>query len=252
VVEGQPEGIPDGSSGSGGGGSPAGDDRDRALGEARERARLLAEDAQRERELRLQAEARANATPPKPRPTRAQLQDLVDNGTLPQAAMDAELDQQARAIIVETTQATLAQQQAVGRVQSEIQAFQEKIPGLSTRGSDEWNRASREYQRLVALGHPEGLLTEATALRTAFGDPTQIVRDRSNERRSSAEMGGGGGAGSGDSGGNGAEAPPAGMPQERIAHYRKMIDKGVYKSMSDPMIARELKYMTPRENRRSA
>lgn len=201
------------------------------------RAELAAE---REARARLEGklEAKPAAEPPKPKDlTRAELRQAVDNGTLSEDRMAEILEQQAERRVAERLEAQmeakLAAERGTEKRSAEVARYLERIPALAAKDSPEWQRVSREYRDLVALGAPEGAATEIAALRAVHGPAEKIPEKSRTERERHEETGGA------------ADAPAShswqkGLDRRQIRYYADRLDRGFYTGSDDPTFQREL------------
>lgn len=208
---------------------------DRLAKEREERARI-------EGELRAMRESRPAEAKPAPQTfTRAQLRQAVDEGRITEDDMFETLERQGREQLIREMDDRYAarERERTTRqtIESERKKYVDAYPGLLEQGSEAWNRAKREFDHLVSLGHdPNAELTEITALRAAFGTASRAVERTSSERPTSRETSGARGSDSG--------ARPVDIinrvPQKYREQYRKWYADGV-KSAAD--IEAELPYM---------
>jgi len=182
--------------------------------------------------------------------SKAELQQSVDDGKLSQAQADEISEQQLERRLAARTQTAVAQSAQTTRVQTEIDAYKDALPAIMEEGSDERAKVQAEYQYLVGLGHPATLVTEATALRAAFGPASGLQKGR---RVKEPHQEGDSGAGdSGAGGGGGEPAAPKNLSKERKVHYQRQIDRGFYDGWDDDELKKELEYVKPSKKARAA
>ncbi len=194
-----------------------------ATREAAEAARLRSE---------LEAERAKTAKASEPRPvSRAELNQLVADGKITQDAADAHWEK----TVVETAERkarAAAADEVVGRersavVKNQLAEYRKLIPEAWTPGSKERAKCEKEFAALIGIGFPDNAVTEAAALRAAFGDPEVIRASRSTGRNGPGEtfdeVGGGE---RGESGASSADGKPKGLTAREEAHYSKLVNMG--------------------------
>ena len=188
-------------------------------------------------------------SPPEKVFSRAELRGLVDEGKITQEAADAYLDKQAEERITQKVTATvtakLTDGQRAATVEQVLGEYRALVPAAWEEGSKERAKVAKEFKALVALGAPDNKVTEAAALRAAFGDPEVIRESRATGRRgpgeTHVETGGGDKPGAGDGKDDG---PPKGLDVTKAAYYQKQIDKGIYPDWK--AVRTELAYKPPK------
>lgn len=227
------------------------DELDERIGVAKERGRLqaMAEQARSARNDGGQGTpagpTSAAAPPPVPPPTREQLQEAVDNNQITQHQMDTETERQRDAAIEQkindrVQQVTQTTQRSTD-LNDRMDRYLAKIPGIREEGSEDFHKASREYQRLLKdHSLPNDLSTEILALENCFGSLDRIPETTHLDRDTQRQTGGGDQSRGGDQEGSGA--PKKLTPKLRY-HYDKMIEKGRYTGWDDKTLIEELKYV---------
>jgi hypothetical protein len=188
----------------------------------------------------------------------AQLQEAVDAGKITQAAaleiIRLQERQDIEAQLEKKLQAKLEQSNASNRVQSKIDEYADRMPGLRRQGSEEWTKAAEAYRELIQDGHDEGLKTELAALRIAFpdgGKAKEAPKETTAQRQRSVESAGtssGRTSSKKESGGKW----PSFLEQHRIDYYEQAIQKGRYSGRADPMLKKELDILEKRHKEAAA
>lgn len=166
--------------------------------------------------------------------TRAELDAAIAAGSMTQAQADQIIEQQIEARVtakaIETVTGRVDGERKAQTIGEKLQGYRKAIPALTDRNSVEFKRAAEAYQDIVAdLGAPanehQRLALEHQALKRAFGSIEAIQAAASAGRREVTEDMSGAGQGAGAPEGD----APRGLDNRQKAHYRKMIDAGVYK-----------------------
>jgi hypothetical protein len=198
---------------------------------------------------RLEAELAA-AKQQKP-PTRAELLKHVEDGNLTQVEADViwekQMKSEVKAEVISEARHRQSAEALVREAQDEMAGYRELVPAVWEKGSPEYEKAAKEFALLVRRGMPgkgpEALLTEATAIRNAFGDVDTLrasKKSRTGPAETHAETGGSKDAGEGVT----KEGVPKGLTSREKEHYEKGIRSGLYKDWKD--VAEELKHATVR------
>lgn len=220
-----------------------------------ERAERDARDA-RDRSTRAEARLEETRTKPPEQPapkeyTRAELQKLVDTGSMAESRMQEVLDEQRERRIIrqvdERFQRSQSLQQRVSSIEQELVAYQRARPDAWQEGSESRKRVQDEFDYLVRInGKPPDAVAQKTyevmALRAAFGSPQQeTTRDR---RETHSETGGDSGD-AGRSGGDKKEGVPKELKDRPKLqyHYEQMIARGHYSGWTDAKLRKELEYV---------
>jgi len=131
-----------------------------------------------------------------PEVSRADLLQAVDEGRITQADADARWERQLETKILGKAEDLVSQrtetQSRLSRVEAEIEAYKQAIPGVMDEGSEERAKVARNYRRLVNdRGLPQSRETEALALEMAFGSVERLSKVQSEPRETHNETGGG-------------------------------------------------------------
>lgn len=196
----------------------------------------------------------APAKQPEPKtPTEAELDAMVEAGTITRALANAELKRQ---MIIEVRREAVAAAREVttasalnGKVETSLAEFKQLVGEAWVPGSAERVKVEAAYRRLTGRGFPDGIATELTALESVYGD-LDVLRESKKARRGPSERheeagGGSGGAG----GGGGSDDPIKGLTAREKAHYENAISRGAYKGWDD--VAAERKAHAERKARRA-
>lgn len=172
----------------------------------------------------------AAAPPPKKTWTRAELDAQVAAGRITADAADRVIEDQIVERAAERAAQQTAAQATTQTVEQKIARYLDLVPELKAQKGPAFERAAREYQSLVESGLPDSQATRLAALRTTFGTIDALAAAAGNDGRRETHQEGGGGAGApaGDSTGEWTR----GMNNRQKAHYRKLIDAGVYNEAS--------------------
>jgi hypothetical protein len=179
--------------------------------------------------------ARPEAAPEKPKQfDRAELQQMVDAGTISEDKMAEVLERQShdklRSEITGDLRHMLSENQAQTRREDEIGKYKARLPGLDTAGHENHERASREYQELLRLGATPGAATECAALRAAFGPAERIKEKTRTEHRGHEETV----TSSSGPASPGAESWQKGLSRQRITYAKDCFTKGIWSGPEDP------------------
>jgi hypothetical protein len=133
-------------------------------------------------------------------------------------------------------------------VENGLSTYLDLIPDLLTEGSKNRTKVAAEYNKLIPVfGAPvpdslEDKRLQLVALQNAFGDASTLKQQRlarsntAGERETHQEY-----AGQGDEPGASEDNKVLkGLSKHKQDYYRKMIDKGFYKSWKE--VGEELKY----------
>jgi hypothetical protein len=243
---------PEGGSGEG---KPKGDD---VVPKSQFLAALKSAEEKREREIAaLRAEfegklekATAKA-PEEPKVyTRADLNAMVEAGTINQAQADAQMDFQTR----ETAKAEAARvateivnrSTRTGDVTAQISSYVEAEPELKDKSSDTYQKVAEEFRFFVGQGDdPKSLATELKAIRAALGPIEKLKAAKSGRTSHEGHRETGGGGGAGPKGGQGNLKLSA---KERT-HYEGKVGPGkLYKDWK--AVEDELKFARPETRQR--
>ena len=196
------------------------------------------------------------AQPQQPiRVTEEQVDAAIERGDITRAQGFAILARQnredAKAEARRETQAQLAElgtQAQAQQVASLIESYKEHVPGLSRRGSEEWNEAASRFRQLVNEGYPRTLATELQALRELYGrDPSKAaeresapVRERTKERATRGQETTSSSSARSPTPRRRAGEPDPDLSTDHRNYVERMIQIGQYKSWDDP---RAVKYV---------
>jgi hypothetical protein len=221
----------------------------KAKADAEARAVAAEERARLESERRRDLEARTQApAPPAPKPeeqaplTRSQLRALVDEGRITQDEMDAEVERQVEARIMQRVESSHEVKDRASKINTEIDQYMERVTDLDDPTSDNHKRVRAEFAALRKRQYPNDSTTELLALRAVFGDVSKIeipeTGHKDREVDQTTHSGAGGEAGEEPSSGPG---PLKGLKPEFVEHYQKGIDAGRYKGWDDEKLVRVMK-----------
>lgn len=130
-------------------------------------------------------------------PSRAKLLQGVEQGEISQADADTIWERSITNRVIEKVTGTVDASQKVKDQQRLFQDYETAIPALSDPGSDEYKKASTEYNYLVdSVGQPEGWGTIIMSVRSAFG-PIEALKTKiaaTVVHETHQETGGSGGA----------------------------------------------------------
>lgn len=164
--------------------------------------------------------------------SREQLQAFVDQGKITSVQMENVLSQQSEKRLearlsqkVESRLQNLSTEQQVTR---DIDAYVDAFPAIGREGTPERKQIAEEYRRLVAEGLQPTLKTELLALRSVFGRLQPGIKT-ARRLETNAETGGRGDGAPSNSGAPSSDPAFKALSQAQIAHYEKMIVKGIYK-----------------------
>ncbi len=192
--------------------------------------------------------AQAAATSPVKVYSDAELQALVDGGTISESTShDIKRRQDKDSLRAEMRteqQALMAEGRQNQTVQTEIDRYTTAYPDLLDKASDTFARVQTEYDYLLRMGRdPKDTATELQAIRSALGPAAKIVEHTRERRPVHAEAGGAGG---------GPESSPpedGGVPKELKDnpklkyHYDGLIRTGMYTGYDDPVLIREMTFV---------
>lgn len=188
--------------------------------------------------------AAPKAEAPKPKYSRAQLREMVNNGTITEDQMDEQLEKQLREQISYETRSTLAQEVSAAKTQSkvetQIESYMSKYPSLNDKSSDTFKKVEKAFNSLTALGDPsDSAATELKALMVALGpvEASRVPQGVDKRPETFQETGG-----SAPSDSPSAEGPEwaKGLTGGQRNYYKGLIDKGIYKGFNDPQLKSDL------------
>jgi hypothetical protein len=205
---------------------------DEARADDQRKLATLQNELQKEREDRIRAEERAKAEKPKVL-SRAELNQLVADGSLTEDARDEYLEKQREERIEQRLEAKFAaerkQSDRISLINAQMERYKTLIPDVMVAGSEPRARVESEFNFLVSVdGQPqsneEALALELKALRAAFG-PVDRLKETTRKRRETHQETGGGAA---DEGGPKEDTAPSKLTARERDHYQRLIDSGVY------------------------
>lgn len=173
--------------------------------------------------------------------TRAELRGLVNEGKITEDAMDETLERQSKTemlrLVDEKVAARVSTAQTATKIEDQIAAYVGVFPDINTAGSALRAKIEAEFQDLVANKSPNTLSTELAAIKIVCGKLNAGTGRRPGPD-AHEDVG---------SGGTGSERPDTtgpfkGLSTAQKKHYEKMIERGMYKSASDPRLLAEVKY----------
>ena len=205
-----------------------------------------------ERTARLEGEIQATRTAPStPAPaaepvpkqfTRAELRQMVDQGTITEDEMldriEAQRDLRLTQHLEKTMTEKLAANQQETTLAQQFASYREVVEGLDTPSHPNRVRAEKEYKELLVSGLPEGDSTQIAALKIAFGSPTKIRETTRDKRETHGESGGSSASGENKPG----EQWTKGLKQPRIDYLKRQLEIGAYKNTDDPQFKDYIKY----------
>lgn len=224
--------------------------------ERAERQRLAAQLQQQSADLatlRQTQDAPAQPAPePKAKVTAAQVQAAVEAGRITAAEGQELLNNQMRdemtASVTQAVTSTLTAQQREQTFNRDINRYAAAIPELADNTSPQAGKVLKAFNRLVVdLGYDgKDPRTRLLALENAFGDVTALERTSTGQREHQEETAGGGSGG--DGGGDGEtgvnqDGSPKNLTARERAHYKGLIDKGIYAGWDQ--VKEELGYKRP-------
>lgn len=230
---------------------------DEVLAEARSAKEALAQE--REARIRLEEQVKAMQaaakTPTQPQKvyTRAELNQMVEEGKISREQAEDYLDQVRELRLREAISKELAERDAqrerVARVKTELQRYKELVPEVMKAGTEEREQVTQEFNYLVSLGQPNDATTELAALRAVFGPVEKLERKKQmrGERERFQESGG-----RRDDGGGAPKGKEPDLPSRYREHYQRLIDRGIYKGWDDEQLQKELKRIPAEELNRRA
>lgn len=164
--------------------------------------------------------------------TASELREAVEEGQITQAQADdivhrqtqQEIDKRVRSAIEANTKET--------GVRQEAERYLEALPDINVEGSEMRAKFLTEYNWLLQRGYARDDSTALLAMRTAFGDVSQLGAAPKGEREPAPEN-----AGSQEEpGGEGGEAAarwPKWMSKRQRDYYDGQIARGFYKDRKD-------------------
>jgi hypothetical protein len=179
--------------------------------------------------------------------TRAELRAQVNDGKITEDQMDDILERQLEAKLTkkaeEIAERKISSSQTAISVADQIAAYVGVYPDINKEGSATRAKIQAAFDELVGLkDDPSALTTELKAIKMALG-PLKAGAGRRPAPEAHEDVG----AGS-DSDSKPAEGWAKGLSPKLKKHYEKQIDRGIYKSHSDPRLIAELKYARGRPN----
>lgn len=166
-----------------------------------------------------------------PKQSRAQLLDLVDEGSLTQAQADTIWEDQLRKDILAEARQEVSTSRIADNINKEMDRYVELIPDIEVAGSDDRKKVQAEYRELVRFGSPAGLTTELAALRAVYGPVSKIKKSKADVETHQETVSGGEPE---------VKENPLKLNARTKAYYEKRIDMGLYKDWDE--VKEELKY----------
>lgn len=175
--------------------------------------------------------------------SRSQLRTLVDEGTITEDQMDAQIERQMKAEATKSALSAVESQTERSKSAAIVDEYKELLDGLDDDGSDNRERAKEAFLSIVDIqGSPKGAAEiaryEVLALQQAFG-PLKSLKKKGRElsnshRETHQEVGGDYEAGSKD-------PETKGLSKRVMDYYGPQVDKGMttWKDVKD-----ELKHVT--------
>ncbi len=166
------------------------------------------------------AQAQSTAQAPQKTPTFQEVQAAYDKGQITEAQKDQWLVYLATEQAKQQVAHGVTQAAALTKAQATAADYTKAYPSLNDAQSQEFRDLSHHYNELLALGHPENLITQAMALRMTFGPlkagGNSATRDHTRERADTFLEGAGGG-------GHMAERdnPLKDVPERQIAYWKQ-------------------------------
>ena len=183
------------------------------------------------------------AEPEEERLTLEQLQALVDDGKINEGQRTQRLLDYQRIDLEKDFDAKLAEnntaQTANHSIQAAFDAYTDRMPDLLKEGSENFERASAEYQRLIKECHcPATAATQLVAVGNIFG-PAKLIKETT--KRETHSEGAGGTSGSGTS--KPEDNQFKGLTAVQSAYIQRGIDKGKYSDeQGDKNLKRDIAY----------
>ncbi len=210
-----------------------------------QKAKRLSEELQAEREARIAAEARAKALEevakkpaeekkqPERRFTTAELMQAVSEDRITHADALEYTKETAKLEAVELIRKERAAEseqdrgkRIIANVQRDLNAYVQNVPALRDRTSETYQKAKKEYDRLVEeRGYPDDIRTELLAAEHTLGPLTKFQRQKEIETATReaqkgdlhGETSAGGGSGNGN--GNGGRTGFADIPKHMQEYW---------------------------------
>lgn len=181
--------------------------------------------------------------------TRAQLDQMVEKGTLDKVTADGYWEMQLRNEVTQQVSDRifnrLEAKERSGKLTAEIRSYQEAFPDTVKVGSETHTKMTSEYTRLVDLGYPRDVSTELLAAKTVCGALPKkgAPKDVTRESRETHTETGGSGAGPTKDPQSKDPVVRMGLTTREKNYYQSAIDKGVYKDWSD--VEETMKHSNP-------
>lgn len=215
----------------------------RQASEARESA-ALQESAELRGKLSALEEGASRQAPGETTFSRSQLDSAVADGRINQDEADRIYHKQMVREITEDVTAKVTETTTVNAVGAEIRKYQDALPVLSVRGSDEFAKVANEFAWMVSNGLPNNLNTELAAMRSVFGDSTKLNADKGKKVLPTHEETGG--SAQEESGGT-KDGWPKDIKAPVRAYYTDLINKGIVVDIA--AAKKELNYKPKHEPR---
>ena len=206
----------------------------------------IKDDLQKEREARIRLEEQVKVKTPEPKKySLADLNKLVDEGQITGEQRDQYFETQISKTIDERVDTLVSkkeqEREKATRLKTEMDRYKSLIPDVMKQGSEDRQKVTNAFNRLVDMGSPNDARTELAALMSVYGPVEELEKRKSTmtrELRDKHQETGGG---------KPPEPVSTGMlktlsPREK-AHYESMIQKGLYKDWKD--VEEELKHANP-------
>ena len=159
--------------------------------------------------------------------SRADLDAEVEAGKLSREQADATWEGQITADAAQAAVKHVEQASQAKALGDTLLAYEEAVPELKDTSSATYARIAQEVAYLQGIGHPEGLATVVAATRSVMG-PLNALK----VRKAPGPKGGEGHQEGGSGGGEGSGRKPdrrTELSARETEHFRKLIDKGVYR-----------------------
>ncbi|MEE8607203.1 MAG: hypothetical protein V3S55_06355 [Nitrospiraceae bacterium] len=176
--------------------------------------------------------------------SRSQLDAAVADGRVTQDEADRIYHKQVVREVTEEVTAKVTETTTVNAVGLEIRKYQDALPVLSVRGSDEFAKVEKEFAWMVSNGSPNNLSTELAAMRSVFGDSTKMKADKGKKvLETHQETGGSAQEGSDSEDSSPGGRPPKGLSRDAKKHYGTQIERGMYANWA--AVSKELEGASP-------
>ena len=207
-------------------------------------ARATTLEAERQRDVATRSQAPATpppATPDRPAPTREEMRHAVDEQTITQDQMDAELTRQSEQRVLEQAASAQEVKSRGDKLNTEVDQYLALVPDLNDVTSDNNRRFNAECAELHKRGFVNDVSTQLVALRNVLGDVGKIkipeIGHEDREVDTTTHGGGGGGEEESKQAPEGA-GPLKGLGQDHIDYYTKGIEDGRYSGWDDPHLVK--------------